>query len=63
MKFDLMTKRPKLNTQTLNYVWDRLWRMNYIPSSNKEERIRASERERIMSLLVELATSQEEGNK
>lgn len=55
-KFDLLRELPELDTKTLNYVWDTLWRFNACSRrKNSDERTRCSERERIMKLLEEVA--------
>jgi len=55
-KFDLMKDKPSLDRDTLNYIWDVLWRFNATTEpTNKEKRIRVNERERIMSYIQELA--------
>lgn len=51
-KFELMKDKPDLDTKTLNYVWDMLWRLNYSNQrKNNEQRIRCREREHIMEFL------------
>jgi len=54
--FNLMQNIPKLDIDTLNYVYDRLWRFNYT-NEKKNERQRAVyvERINIMKMLEELA--------
>ena len=61
MKFNLIKHKPELDTDTLNYVWDMLWRSNYVTKGkNQNERIRIAEREFIMKRLEEIATMQNE---
>jgi hypothetical protein len=60
MKFDLMKHKPKLDTETLNYVWHMLWRSNYVTKGkNENERIRVAERKFIMKRLEELVDDEE----
>ena len=48
MKFNLRKHKPELDTDTLNYIWDMLWRSNYVTKGkNQDERSRMRERERI----------------
>ena len=55
-QFDLMSIKPALDRDTLNYVWDMLWRFNATAKcTNNDKRIRVSERQRIMDLIEELA--------
>lgn len=55
-KFDLMKNKPPLDRDTLNYVWDTLWRFNATTQcTNTEKRIRVNERERIMNFVQQLA--------
>lgn len=55
-KFYLMGKKPKLDRDTINYIWDMLWRLNcVIKGTNADKRSRKNELERIMNLLQELA--------
>lgn len=57
-KFDLMNHKPTLDRDTLNYVWDMLWRFNATAEgTNNDKRIRISERQRIMDLIEELANN------
>ena len=54
--FDLMKNKPLLNRDTLNYVWDVLWRLNATTEcTNSDKRIRVNERERIMNYMQQLA--------
>ena len=56
IKFDLMKHKPQLDRDTLNYIWDILWRKNAVSKGvNADKRSRIYEREYIMNLLQELA--------
>jgi len=58
-KFELMKDRPQLDRNTLNYIWDVLYRFNYTTKpKNNENRTRINERERIMNYIQELANEQ-----
>ena len=60
MKFDLMKEKPELDTPTLNYVWDYLWRKNACNrGENADRRSRALEQQSIMLMLQELANCNE----
>lgn len=59
--FDLMQNKPALDRDTLNYVWDALWRFNHsVRPTNNEKRIRVNEREHIMGYIQALADRIEE---
>jgi len=59
MSFDLMDHKPNLDRDTLNYVWDILWRKNFVSKlGNADKRSRTSERYYIMALLLDLANEQ-----
>lgn len=59
-KFDLMKDKPELDRNTLNYVWDILWRFNATTKpTNIENRTKINEREHIMNYLQELANTEE----
>ena len=55
-KFDLINEGIEFDFKTLNYVWERLYRLN-LASQNKnaDDRSRHSERKRIMKMLEELS--------
>lgn len=55
-EFDLMKDKPSLDYDTLNFVWDILWRFNATTKpKNNDNRSRINERERIMNYIQELA--------
>jgi hypothetical protein len=55
-EFDLMKDKPQLDYDTLNFVWDILWRFNATAKpSNNDNRSRIYERNHIMSIIQELA--------
>ena len=55
-RFDLMNDIPELDYDTLNYIWDILWRFNHATKpTNNDKRSRIDERERIMDILQRLA--------
>ena len=56
VKFDLMKDKPLLDRDTLNYVWDVLWRFNYTTKpTNNNNRAIINERENIMQFIQQLA--------
>lgn len=55
-KFELMKEKPELDTATLNYIWDILWRKNACnPLKNADQRSKWWENKKTMELLEELA--------
>lgn len=54
--FDLMDHKPALDFDTLNFVWDKLWRHNLVRrATNQYTRARKDEQESIIVQLEELA--------
>ena len=57
-KFNSMKNKPELDRDTLNYIWDVLWRFNKATKpTNKDKRTRINEREIIMDYMQELANN------
>jgi hypothetical protein len=55
-EFDLMKDKPQLDYDTLNFVWDILWRFNETTKpTNNDSRSRIYERNNIMNYIQELA--------
>lgn len=55
-KFDLMKNKPVLDYDTLNYVWDIIWRFNYLnEQKNEQERGAYGEQQRILNYIQTLA--------
>ena len=58
-EFDLMRDIPPLDYDTLNYVWDILWRFNASSKpTNNDNRSRSYERTQIMNYIQELANKE-----
>jgi len=54
--FDLMKAKPTLDIPTLNWLWDRLWRLNTSTrATNAEGRARRLEREAILKMIQDEA--------
>lgn len=55
-KFDLMKEKPQLDINTLNYIWDLLWRDNAVNNcGNIEKRAIYKKQSYLMQTLEELA--------
>lgn len=57
--FNLMKNKPNLDEDTLNYIWDILWRFNACnDKSNEMKRVQCDERSHIMDILQTLANNE-----
>jgi len=55
-KLDLMKEKPTLDIPTLNWLWDRLWRLQAsIRATNAESRTRRWEREAMLKMIQDEA--------
>jgi hypothetical protein len=56
VEFDLMGEKPKLDIPTLNFIWDELWRLDFVDKpKNEHKRGEHAARLKIMERLQELA--------
>lgn len=55
-QFDLMRDKPQLDYDTLNFIWDILWRFNATTKpTNNDNRSRIYERNKIMNIIQQYA--------
>ena len=58
--FDLMKEKPSLDIPTLNFVWDWIWRKDFISKpTNERSRGAAQEREKMLQLLQWFADNEQ----